>query len=322
MRGRMIVASMMAAACVGLCGCLSTKTEEKPVLKPSFDNSHAMLIEKAIRGLEVVKTVKSYVDPKEKLAVVSIESPVTADFPVNYLIEDSLIANLLGADYTVLERDEDLLSRIRYEQGSRYQRVIPDSPSVLLLQGIQDNGMSFVGSSDNVNPKDAMDFFVKLSDFYKDLVAQVKVENADVLFSYRVLECGIMVEKEAPRKATDSEKAAKGDSTFDGLRVNFKREAMARLAVRVVDAKTGELRYAGILENRVNDVLVFDQAKDESELEFNAHVRQYQEYLQNYHYTFYDQQLPNQKGTKKTQEEIISTTTSAKSVPVPGAPKK
>jgi hypothetical protein len=301
------------------CSSLMSTTVEKPVLKPTFDNSHAILIEKAIKGLDVVSAVKNYVDQKEKLVVVSIETSTTSDNPVNYVIEDNLVSNLVGANFAVLERDENLLTRMLYEQGDRYQRVIPDAPSSQLLKGIEKYGMTYLNpnayatkTGDNtVNLKETMDFFLKLSDFYKDMLSQVKVKNADVMVSYRVLECGIMVEKEEPKKGTATEEKPKlGDKnkavSTNLLKVYFKREAMARLAIRVVDAKTGEVRYAGILENRVKDSLPFEQEQGQTEMEFRSNVAQYQDYLKDYHYTFYDQQLPNLRGTKQEQEEIVS----------------
>jgi len=321
----------LAAAFIGLAltSCVSVQTvDEKPVLKPSFDNSHAMLIENALEGLDIAKAVNPFVRSGEKLAVVSIERALTGDYPVNYIIEDNLIANLVAADYTVIERDEDLLARILYEQGDRYQRVIPDSPASILLKGIEENGMSFLGTHPDgsavMSSKDAIDFFSKLGDFYRDMLSQVKVTNADLLITYRVLECGIMVEKEAPRRAAAADKKdAKSGSAVvaDLLKVNFKREAMARIAVRIVDAKTGEIRYAGILENRAKDTLAFEQEKGMTELQFLSNVEQYQDYLENFHYTFYDQQLPNVKGTLQVQQEIISQTTDTQTSTVPGTGK-
>jgi len=321
----------LAAAFIGLAltSCVSVQTvDEKPVLKPSFDNSHAMLIENALEGLDIAKAVNPFVRSGEKLAVVSIERALTGDYPVNYIIEDNLIANLVAADYTVIERDEDLLARILYEQGDRYQRVIPDSPASILLKGIEENGMSFLGTHPDgsavMSSKDAIDFFSKLGDFYRDMPSQVKVTNADLLITYRVLECGIMVEKEAPRRAAAADKKdAKSGSAVvaDLLKVNFKREAMARIAVRIVDAKTGEIRYAGILENRAKDTLAFEQEKGMTELQFLSNVEQYQDYLENFHYTFYDQQLPNVKGTLQVQQEIISQTTDTQTSTVPGTGK-
>jgi len=323
--------SVAAAAFIGLAltSCVSVQTvDEKPVLKPSFDNSHAMLIENALEGLDIAKAVNPFVRSGEKLAVVSIERALTGDYPVNYIIEDNLIANLVAGDYTVIERDEDLLARILYEQGDRYQRVIPDSPASILLKGIEENGMSFLGThpdgSAALSSKDAIDFFSKLGDFYRDMLSQVKVTNADLLITYRVLECGIMVEKEAPRRAAAEEKKdAKSGSAVvaDLLKVNFKREAMARIAIRIVDAKTGEIRYAGILENRAKDTLAFEQEKGMTELQFLSNVEQYQDYLENFHYTFYDQQLPNIKGTMQVQQEIISQTTDTQATIVSGTGK-
>jgi hypothetical protein len=313
-------AALMAACVLLAAGCqsLTPTTVEKPVLKPTFDNSHAMLIEKAVNGLDIVKAVKDYVDQKEKLVVVGIETSKTYDLPVNYIIEDNMISNLVGASYSVLERDENLLSRMMYEQGDRYQRVIPSAPSSILLRGIEKEGMHYLNPYTNtttdpngvgvVNLKDSMEFFLKLSDFYKDMLGQVKVKNADVLISYRVLECGIMVEKEEPKKGSAAEPKAKPvdakTATASLLKVYFKREAMARLAIRVVDAKTGEVRYAGVLENRSKDSLPFEQEQGQSEADFRNNVAQYQGYLQNYHYTFYDQQLPNVNGIRQEQEEI------------------
>jgi hypothetical protein len=332
---RSSLALLAAALVLSVAGCatLTQQTVEKPVVKPTFDNSHAILIEKAIKGLDVVGAVKNYVDPKEKLVVVSIETSSTGDNPVNYLIEDNLIGNLVGANYAVLERDENLLARMLYEQGDRYQRVIPDAPAVQLLRGIEREGMSYLDpdahatttNAANVNIKDSMDFFLKMNDFYKDMLSQVRVKNADVLVSYRVLECGIMVEKEEPKRGAAPEPKAKGaekKTAANGqLKVYFKREAMARLALRVVDAKTGEVRYAGILENRSKDSLPFEQEQGQTEYEFRANVEQYQQYLKDYHYTFYDQQLPNLRGTRQVQEEIVSKTQNTQVTTAP-APQK
>jgi len=309
--------------------CVSTPgVDEKPVLKPSFDNSHAILIENAIKGLDIAKAVNPYIRSGEKLAVVSIERMLTGDFPINYTIEDNLIANLVAARYIVVERDEDLLARILYEQGDRYQRVIPDSPAAILLGGVEAEGMAFLGKQSveatPVSTKDTVEFFTKLGDFYRDLLAQVKVVNADILVSYRVLESGIMVEKEAPRRTTTggtTSSTSKDGSLLDPLKVNFKREAMARIAVRIVDAATGEIRFAGILENRAKDTLAFEQEKGVTEMQFLANVEQYQDYLENFHYTFYDQQLPNINGTMTKQQEIISQTSQAQPATLPGLTK-
>jgi hypothetical protein len=318
---RSIINGTIAVLVLFLVSCVSAPgIDEKPVLKPSFEN--------ALKGLDIAKAVNAYVRPGEKLAVVSIERMLTGDYPVNYIIEDNLIANLVGAHYVVVERDEDLLARILYEQGDRYQRVIPDSPAAILLGGVEAKGMAFLGQqptgSAPISAKDTIEFFTKLGDFYRDMLSQVKVVNADVLISYRVLECGIMVEKEAPRRASTKDKAGASSadgSLLDPLKVNFKREAMARIAVRIVDAKTGEIRFAGILENRAKDTLAFEQEKGMTEIQFLGNVQQYQEYLENFHYTFYDQQLPNVKGTMKEQQEIISQTSQAQSVALPGQTK-
>jgi hypothetical protein len=192
---------------------------EAPVYKVVFDNSNALLIEKSVNGLEIVDKIRTAVSKTEKIAVASIERPYTVDVPINYLIEDQLIANLTTAGYHVLERDADMIPRFVSEGGTKYNVVDLSLPE-----------KSVEGDSEVVIPNQAN--------------TETQIEPADIILSYRILECGILYNE-----------VSEGTVTMGSQR-SVERLARTRLHIRVTDAKTSEIKLATILENEIKDTTI------------------------------------------------------------------
>jgi hypothetical protein len=333
---------------------LGCKTIEQQYIEPLYDQSHAMLIEKTVAALPIVDLIKSYVRPTEKIVIGNIEN-WTTDERVNYslstgevkwktnldyVLMDQFILNLSTAGYKVLERDEDLLVRLLPEQGTNYRRhllrKLPSDPSIVLMNAIEREGLEYVDpvniqevekiatkdnttlnlEIDRVNLPDVLNFYRELKNDYAGLEKDVKMSTADVVVAYRILECGIIYEPEQKReKMIDPETGKQKVAGKELWTLHFGREALARVYVRVMDAKTGEIRIATVLRKDNADTVTFQQGEFESLAAFNTRIRKYEEMLKAYHYTFYEHQLPSLKealGEEAAQMTKGSDTTKLK----------
>lgn len=218
---------------------------DKPIFKPEFEKSNVIQIEKSIDGLEVISSIKSVLSRNHKIVVVSMEKPHSEDSMVSYLIEDNLITDLTKAKYNVLERDEDLLYRLISESGG----------------GRKKKGYRVV-----IEPR--------------SIEEVLDIQSADKILSYRVLECGILLES--------SKNKTYGNGGYDYIRY-----ARTKLHIRVVDVKTGQIELATILENEVQDIIPSGLAQT----------------LSTIHFTYYDYTLPNSPWEKEQVQstEIISS---------------
>ncbi|MBN1834918.1 MAG: hypothetical protein JW820_03645, partial [Spirochaetales bacterium] len=196
-----------------LAGCV---TVEKQYIKPSYDQSHAVLIERTVADLAVAEMVQSYVRSTEKVVVANIERTTNDDFFLTYMVDDHLIANLTQAGYKVLERDEDMIVRLMPEQSPTYKRkllrTLPMDPALVLMDNIEKEGLDYVDPVqidewervsagegkdinlrvDRVNLADVLTFYKDLKTDYRAIESEIKMTSADVIIAYRVLECGIV----------------------------------------------------------------------------------------------------------------------------------
>jgi hypothetical protein len=335
-------AGILLAAALCLLGCT---TVEQQYIEPLYDQSHAMLIEKTVAELPIAELIKSFVRPSDKIVVGSIENYIT-DERVNvslsegertlktnldYVISDQFILNLSKAGYRVLERDEDMIIRLMPEQGATYRRNLlrrlPKDPSIVLMDSIEAEGLEYVDpiniqevekiegkenttlnfKIDRVHLPDVLSFYREMKTDYAGLEKDVKMTSADVMVAYRILECGIIYDPERKKeKMTDS---ATGKEKVGGKELwtlHFGREALARVYVRVMDAKTGEIRTAAILRKDNADTVTFQQGEFESLAAFNTRINEYENMLKAYHYTFYGHQLPSMKAALGEEETQLS----------------
>jgi len=197
-----------------------------PTFKLEFEKSDVIQIEKSIQGLEVVASLKSAINREQRIIVVSMEKSDSDDSLAGHLVADNIITNLVEQKYNVLERDEDLVSKLLWESTS-------DELST---------------TSENANSN---------------------ILSADKILSYRVLECGTLLEPtknstyRAYRKVGSKEIPYLGDDALDYIRY-----ARTKLHIRVIDAKTGKIELATILENEVEDTIPRGLATALSEMHF------------------------------------------------------
>lgn len=283
-------------------GCETVSAPDQPKFypKPTFDQSHAILIDKTVGGLPLISSIKDYVKKTEKIIVVSIERNESGDAAVNYLIDDNFIRNLITSGYRVLERDQTMLSRLIPEQGGTYKRSLlgetAEPPSVAVLDALEQYG---VASMDDLSSTDLSALYKQLKEDYTAYESQQRhMESADVILSYRLLECGIIFDVEKKKVGTSP--------TL--WNYDIKRDALARLFIRVMDAKTGEVRVAKVLQNEQADTVTFTQDREEGESDFFTRIDNYTGLLSKYHYAYYDQQLPNQRGTADQLTKTTDTT--------------
>ena len=333
--------SMLVIFCIG---CASFQAEKSLIgsqhFQPAFDNSHAILIEKAVQGLPLIETISGTIDDDEDIVVASIESTTHDDQGISYLVEDSLIFNLSKEGYTVLERDNHILYQMSNEQGEVYNafalRNYPQHPIYTLLKQLEEKGLDYFSAQDvkdgiekmdeienvealsalkeinRVDLEQMIEFYLSLKEEYSNLVEVVNenssMKTADVFVSYRLLEAGILVdiEREQIQRETDN------FPTKILWRHKYNRNAIARVFFRIIDAKTGEIRTARILENQVTDTIEFQQGDDESEKDYNTRITKYQNLLEDYHFTYYEQQLPNQKANLSQTVSSADTTQTGK----------
>ncbi len=322
---------IMMAVLLCLLGC---ETVEQQYVEPLYDQSHAMLIEKTVAELPIAELIKSFVRPTEKVVIGNIENTLT-DERVNvsysegvrtlktnldYVIMDQFILNLSRAGYRVLERDEDMIIRLMPEQGATYRRNLlrrlPKDPSIVLMDSIEAEGLEYVDpvnieevekisskenttlnlKIDRVNLPDVLSFYREMKNDYAGREKEVKMTSADVMVAYRILECGIIYEPEQKKEKMIDPQTGKSKVGGKELwTLHFGREALARVYVRVMDAKTGEIRTATTLRKDNADTVTFQQGEFESLTAFNARIREYEQMLKAYHYTFYEHQLPSMK---------------------------
>lgn len=131
----------------------------------NYDQSNQVMLEKTVDAIEIETALQGEVPAGSKISLVSIESSVTTDHPVVALIEDGLIASILRAGYTPVERDQHLLNRLFHEQASG-KYGIPTLPDSIIVHDPQ------------VLPRLGTD-----------------VASTDFMISYRILEAGIVYKK-------------------------------------------------------------------------------------------------------------------------------
>lgn len=282
--------------------------QDNSVRLPAFDQENAALIDKALSELKISDLVAPAVKKTERSIVVSMEDKLSrSDSNYNYLVEDNLIASLLARGFRVFERDENLIIREIPEGNERYNRsllrLLPTPPSVALMDSLERNGLSSLLHDEKLTLSEILGFYKQINDDYSALIAaQNHMASAEVIISYRLIELGLRAEM----KRFQADAANAGAPQRKVLTWQIDREAIARLFVRVMDAKTGEIRAANILQSRIPDTLQLAQLSGESDSSFDARASNYLSSLSRYNYSWYEQTMPNKSGNTKAQSTPLT----------------
>ncbi len=246
---------------------------------------NAQIIKKSVDDA-VTKTLTEVGIPERTLlSIVSIENPETSDDdPLNSLIIDSLISGFTSNKTLVVVRDDDIMARLAIEEsGNRVKYLLSkklregdltknDIAKLLKeLSQLKIKNLTIAPNELNINLTEKRSFLgeekgkdVNLIDLklLKDLAPNLK--TADKLLTFRVLECGVRyVKDEKP-----------------GM---VKRQANTLLALRLIDAKSGIIQWADIIEGKSEDRIPAIAIKA----------------AERAHYRFYGFALPNVKETKE-----------------------
>lgn len=192
---RMVVFSGFFLAGLGAC--------TTQVLQPRFEQSNQMFLERTIEVMNIGALLSEALPARARLAVTSLELERSPDIPVVATIEDQIVSSLVGAGFTVLERDpEGVLQLIR-------ENEVQGQHSLLFRNNL--SGIRVTAST-----------LSELKDPDLHLVARgTKLASAQFLLSYRILDVGLLYRRDLDRND------------------HVMREGRVRLHVRVTRAETG-----------------------------------------------------------------------------------
>jgi len=196
--------------------------------------SNAELIEKAVKDASAQIITIPFLDKKNNYVVISSESPEDQDAPMTSLIEDAMIASMSESGFSVLERDKDVLLRVIYQEDKEKMKS-----AVLPPESVDKEG-----GSKTAIPKYDLDYGKKVQIIPTQITPEVGSQNvftADYLINYRILETGLKYIKVNERDEY-------------GMR-QMKREALVKLSVRLIDAKTSKVVWGGNLSGHGEDYI-------------------------------------------------------------------
>ena len=208
-------------------------------VKVSYDNTNPVKIEEATKGLDLLQLLPNADTIKGMIAIKSIERGINEPL-----------------DESTLHMIEDNLISILINNGYRILERDPDALGSLYRE-----------SSENYKANENTPFL------------DTNLNSADYIFSYRVIECGIIY-----AEIDEAQKALIPDfSTLD----NIARSARTRLHCRLIDAKTSEIIAAGLIENEIIDIIDRNDINN----------------LKSISYDYYDYTMPLQDENESRRKE-------------------
>ena len=236
----------------------------------TYEKTNASLIQKSIKDLNTVDSLKSKINKTDKIAIVGVEDYRTDDYSLLVTLEDEIIKEFVVQGYKVLERDNDMVYRLFSEESSNYKymnRVKSyDKSNAYDLSGSAFFGSANDGYSNAYISGEAYSKSASASHSQENYNQeyQSSLKSADKIISYRVIESGIVYDY-------DEKDAKVGE---------VEREARTILEVRLTDAKTSEILSAITLDGKAND---FVSTKDIAG-------------LKDFSYKYYSHSLPKTHG--------------------------
>lgn len=201
----------------------------------TYENTNASLINKSIQNLDVVNEFDSYIKKEDKIAIVGLEDYHTSDYSLLVTLEDEIIKDFVAKGYNVLERDKDILYRMFSEEEKKYKHI-----NRLKSSEIHNSASGSASSLYGSGLGGASVFKSKSSSgsiTNYDQVYNSDLNTVDKLLSYRVIECGVIFNR-------DNKDAALNE---------VEREARTILEARLIDAKTSKILTAQTLDGKSSD---------------------------------------------------------------------
>ena len=229
----------------------------------AWEDSNAALIEYSLPTAEIIAQLGEFISKDEDLVIWNEEQSISSDNNLIAFFESALIRDLILNDYSLLERDQDLLYRMMSETEKGYVQINPEKQkmagnSLAVSSGSSSAsvGAYSIGYSSN-SDVGGSNYFENKYWAYKD---STSLKSAAKALSYRLVECGIVIEeKEGPQ----------------GFVEEVVREARTVSDIKLLDVATGSILHASRVFKSVRDTLegtTYDNYKDRA--------------YRNYHYTY------------------------------------
>lgn len=210
------------------CGIKRMAVEEDAVKE-----SNALLIEQAVQEAAAQVTTIPVLNTNSNFVVMSSEATEERDYPNISIIEDAIVSSLAKAGFNVLERDNDILVRVLYQEGKGNVSSVVIPPTTGQLDDKEEPTQL---------PKYNLDYGKKVqivSSKVNPEIGNDAIKPADFIISYRILEEGI--------------KYLKPNEVDEYGVSQLKRKAMVKLHIRIIDAKTSKIIWANNLEGVKED---------------------------------------------------------------------
>jgi len=257
----------------------------------NYDRTNPVRIEKSIAGLPIVNFIGNNVDAYNDLIVLASMETFSSDDYYNwrldsgtrYLIEDNILSSLKKGGYRIGERDPDVMWHLSRESKDKYNlynfqfkgNEASKEEEAKAPEGAVINNYYYgeVDNSSNISKSDA-----KLSESETEETIFTDLTAADILLTYRVLECGVLY------KEIEQEGLYSNTENINSIN----RLARTRLQCRLTNAKTGEILNSGIVENEEIDTISKEDMNNLKEM----------------HYQFYEHTLPNIPEEAKEDQSV------------------
>jgi hypothetical protein len=231
----------------------------------TYEKTNASLIQKSIKDLNTLESLKSKINKSDKIVIVGVEDYKTGDYSLLATLEDEIIKEFVREGYKVLERDNDMVYRLFSEESKNYKhinRVKGAKYGVSAYSKNEDYNSYYLYGNSQAS---AASISSEIKNYDQEF--QSSLQSADKIISYRVIESGIVYDYD--------EKEAKV--------AEVEREARTILEVRVTDAKTSEILSAITLDGKANDFVNSADVKA----------------LKEFSYKYYSHTLPKTHGSPR-----------------------
>lgn len=238
----------------------------------SFKESNAYFLKENIEQIDIGQ-LTNYIDENDNIVLVSTEVEDTHDNTINSTIEDVLIKKLIENNYSVLERDNDLIYRLLSESDTSYthylktKRISQSNSSSLGMSDSYFSNFKF-SSSASQNSMYASGANSQEKENFDQMSINTNLLTADKILAYRVIENGIIYENA---------------NNIDPSIPDITRTATTLLSFRITDAKSGKIISMVDVDQSSSDQI---SKKD-------------QDLLEKYHYRNYSFSYPNIYGNPK-----------------------
>ncbi len=235
----------------------------------SYEKTNASLINQSIQNLDIVNELDAHINKEDKIAIVGMEDYNTSDYSLLVTLEDEIIKDFVSKGYNVLERDNDMVFRMFAEEEKKYKHLNRVKSRGAYNSGaISGSASSIYGIGSGSSVYYSKSSAGELKNY--DQVYNSNLSTADKLLSYRVIECGVVFDRESK----------------DAGMNEVQREARTILEARLIDAKTSKIITALTLDGKESDFVDEIALKD----------------LEDFSYKYYSHTYPKQYGNpvKKT----------------------